>query len=289
MIKYDTKSWSGVIFSYKGTSLRTILPRLTFIVYWALALEAYSLYVTKLPKIEPLGHNLLGMALGLLLVFRNNSSYDRYWEGRKAWGAIINACRNMSRLGAMYTTSGADLAKLISAYVRALKNHLRGEYSEEELAKYMSAEKLAQISKSDNVPVSLGFWLSSWVHEQKIKGLPINHVVVMEAQVSEMLNNQGVCERILNTPIPFCHAAHISQLLFIYLMTLPIVLISVAGWMGVVASGIISFGLMGIESAGVEIEDPFGTDPNDLPLDDFCDTIERDANFFAGMTENIHR
>lgn len=289
MIRYDTKNWVKIIFSFKGTIWRAILPKLTFIVCWCLMIYAYTIFVAKLPKIEPLGHNLLGLAFGLLLVFRNNSSYDRYWEGRKAWGSIINTSRNMARLASAYTNGGDELAKLLSAYAAALKNRLRDEYSEEELSKYLSADQLANIAKAGNVPVAITFYFSKWIQEQKTKGLPINQVVVMEAMVSDIINNQGVCERILNSPIPFCHAAHISQLLFIYLMTLPLVLISVAGGYGVLASVIIAFGLTGIESAGVEIEDPFGTDPNDLPLEEFCAVIERDALFFASMTETINR
>ncbi len=289
MIKYDTKNWSGIIFSYKGTIWKAILPRLTFIIYWCLLIEGYTIFVGKIPKIEPLGHNLMGLAFGLLLVFRNNSSYDRYWEGRKAWGAIVNASRNMARLASAYTTAGDSLAKLLSAYVVALKNRLRNEYSEEELSEYLLPAQLAHLSTAGNVPVSVTFFISSWIQEQKTKGLPINQVVVMEAMVSDMVNNQGVCERILNTPIPFCHAAHISQLLSVYLLTLPLVLVSIAGWYGVFATIIISFGLMGIESAGVEIEDPFGTDPNDLPLEEFCAVVRRDADFFVGMSESIPR
>ena len=87
----------------------------------------------------------------------------------------------------------------------------------------------------------------------------------------------SLCERILNTPVPFAHAIHVKQLLFIYLLSLPLVLIPIVGWVSVLIILVIAFGLLGIEEAGIEIEDPFGHDPNDLPLSNICQVIERDV------------
>jgi putative membrane protein len=96
-------------------------------------------------------------------------------------------------------------------------------------------------------------------------------------QINILLDCQGGCERILKTPIPFVYAAHIKHLLLLYLGTLPIVLVEKLGYSAPIAIAIMTFGLLGIQEAGLEIEDPFGTDPNDLPLDDICSTIARDV------------
>jgi len=290
MIKYETKNWAKTVFSYHGTILSSVFPRLAVIGGLCLLIQLFSLCVFKIPKIEALGHSLLGVALGLLLVFRNNSSYDRYWEGRKAWGGIVNASRNLARLASAYTGAGKTFSNLITAYVIALKFHLRKETPENELKKFLDEQKLAHVLKQNNVPLAVAFYLSSQINTiLKSKELTINQIVVMEGMVSELLNHQGVCERILNTPIPFCHASHISQLLCFYLFSLPFVLIPTGGWIGMLASLIISFGLLGIEAAGVEIEDPFGTDPNDLPLDDICRTVENNVGFLSDMAagENL--
>jgi putative membrane protein len=289
MIKYETKNWSKTVFSYHGTILSAVFPRLAVIGGLCLLLQLFSLYVFKIPKIEALAHSLLGVALGLLLVFRNNSSYDRYWEGRKAWGGIVNASRNLARLVSAYTGAGKTFSNLITAYVIALKYHLRKENSENELKKFIDGQQLAYMLKQNNVPLAIAFYMSCQINAMlKSKEVTINQIVVMEGMVSELLNHQGVCERILNTPIPFCHASHISQLLCFYLFSLPFVLIPTGGWIGMAASLIIAFGLLGIEAAGVEIEDPFGTDPNDLPIEDLCRTVENNTAFLADM-QGIHR
>jgi putative membrane protein len=110
---------------------------------------------------------------------------------------------------------------------------------------------------------------------------------VLEQQVVSLTDCQGGCERILQTPVPFVHAAHIKHLLLLDLGTLPIVLVDKMGYAAPVAVGIMAFGLLGIQEAGLEIEDPFGEDPNDLPLEDICGVIARDAAALAGRPEEL--
>ncbi len=107
----------------------------------------------------------------------------------------------------------------------------------------------------------------------------------LESHVSAMTECLGNCERIRQTPMPFIYAVHGRHLLLLYLGTLPLVLVPVMGWVAPVGVGLIAFGLLGIEAAGLEIEDPFGNDPNDLPLDDFCAEIARDAAAVAEPRE----
>src|SRR5262245_33841419 len=130
MINYDPKAWVKVTLSYAGTVIPRIVARVGFLA--GLTLLLYLIYelVGREEKIwtpfkSSLGHTLVGVALGLLVVFRNNCSYDRYWEGRKLWGAIINTSRNLLRGAAAYVGECKDLANLVGAYVLALKQHLR--------------------------------------------------------------------------------------------------------------------------------------------------------------------
>ncbi|HJZ57253.1 MAG TPA: bestrophin family ion channel [Gemmataceae bacterium] len=285
MIAYDPKSWLKVTFAFRGT----IIPRVAARVGVLAGLTAAVLVLRELiPNAElwkpfkPLGHTLIGVALGLLIVFRNNCSYDRYWEGRKLWGGIVNASRNLVREAAAFAGDASGLVGLVTAYPLALKQHLRGLKDFEEIRPLVSTAVFEHASAAANPPSVLAYYMSAWVREQVSRG-KIDTVTAqaMEGHIRTFLDNQGGCERILRTPIPFAYAVHIKQLLMIYLITLPVILVGELGWVAIPAVAAIGFGLLGIEEAGVEIEDPFGDDPNDLPLEAMCSTIGRDAQALA--------
>jgi len=107
--------------------------------------------------------------------------------------------------------------------------------------------------------------------------------VHLDERVRELVDLQGGCERILKTPIPFAYAVHIKHFLVLYLLSMPFVLVGKMGWYAVPVTMVISFALSGVEEAGVEIEDPFGYDPNDLPLESICAAVERDAARLAEL------
>jgi len=160
----------------------------------------------------------------------------------------------------------------------ALKLHLRRQTDFVELERLAPADVLAQSSVHANVPSALAYFLSVWIQERRTEGkLEPEQARTLETYVAQLLDCQGGCERIRLTPIPFVYAVHIKQFLMIYLVTLPFVVIPMMGWLAVPLVVVTTFGLYGIEEASVEIEDPFGTDPNDLPLDALCATIERDV------------
>lgn len=280
MIAYDNKDWLKITFAWKGTSLSRIWPRIIFFSALPAILFALDLLGLKIPRVGPLGHSVIGIALGLLLVFRNSSSYERYWEGRKSWGSIVNGSRNIIRLGAACAGPGdvRELADLVTAYSLALRNRLRGEEPPENLGRLLRPEYRDSVISAGNVPLAISYQMSRWIKgqtaEEKLNAQQGNH---LEGLVSQLMDNQGACERILRTPIPFCHASHIKLLLFLYLATLPLVIDPNMLLQSTPIIGMISFGLIGIEEAGVEIEDPFGDDPNDLPVDDICDVIRKDG------------
>ncbi len=235
-----------------------------------------------LKHFNALPHTLIGVALGLLIVFRNNCSYDRYWEGRKLWGSIVNSARNLVREAAAFTGDATGLAGLVAAYPLAVKQHLRGNKDLEEIRPLVPPAVFEHVSAAGNPPSVLAYYMTAWVRDQMTAG-KIDSITaqMLEGHVRAFLDYQGGCERILKTPIPFAYAVHIKQLLMLYLVTLPLVLVSVIGWIAIPAVAVIAFGLLGIEEAGVEIEDPFGDDPNDLPLEAISATIGRDVQSLA--------
>jgi putative membrane protein len=288
MITYETKQWTGTLLALKGTVLpRVYLKALGIgaIGVAAMLLKHYELVNLKL---DPTPHNLIGVALGMLLVFRNNASYDRFWEGRKCWGAIVNTSRNLARTAAGFTGQVEDLAAMVSAYVLALKQHLRSEDDLGELEPLIPAELFAAAKATKNPPLTIANAITHWIASRVKSGrLSSDMGRTLDGYVGEIMNNQGACERILRTPMPFGYVVHIRQLLTIYLLSLPWVLVDKLGWWCIPTAALIAFGLIGIEEIGVEIEDPFGTDPNDLPVEAMCATVKRDTEATAAQEASL--
>jgi putative membrane protein len=293
MVSYDPKAWFRVTMSYQGTVIPRVIGRVLILAgitvgWWLLSVVLASVNepIAKFIVIDPLGHTLIGVAVGLLIVFRNSSSYDRYWEGRKQWGSIVNTSRNLARGAAVFAGPAEDLANLIAAYALALKQHLRSLEDLEEIKELIPEPLFQRASASANPPSMIAEAMSAWIHQRLNEGrIDTITARTLEGYVATFLDCQGACERILRTPIPFAYAVHIKQLLMLYLVTLPLVIVPKMNWAAVFVVAAISFGMLGIEEAGVEIEDPFGDDPNDLPIEAICATIQRDTMALAKGAE----
>lgn len=281
MVNYDPKSWFAQVVTWEGTVLPAVIGRVLFIALLAvLVCGFYWLdrhYIGwGVPSLNQLGHMLIGIAVGLMVVFRTNASYDRFWEGRKMWGNIVNTTRNLARSAAAFAPPAEDLGQMIVAYPRCLTRHLRGERELPEVESLLPPPLFLAVRQAVNPPSQLALAMSWWIADRLREGRLSPEIARhLESQVAGLLDAQGACERILKTPIPFVYAVHIKHLLLIYLASLPFVLIPLVGWLTPLVVAAIAFGLLGIEEAGVEIEDPFGTDPNDLPLESICETIEK--------------
>lgn len=278
------RSWLGVALRVKGSVLPAVLPR--SIVCGLVAAAIVLLAQQNIKLFVPLKDNLIpSIVLGLLLVFRTNTAYDRYWEGRKALGTIMVSIRNLSRQIWVHTTEKEPLDRekkrivlsLLAAIPYVTKHHLRSEPMGAEVQKLLSEARWQQIQQSQqtsNVPLEVIFWISDYLETEYRSGhLNVNQLVAMTGMLDAIVGAVGSCERILKTPIPLAYAIHLKQLLLIYCLFLPFQTVKDLGWMAVPVVTIVSFTLLGIEEIGVEIENPFGTDSNDLPLDGICETI----------------
>jgi putative membrane protein len=181
-------------------------------------------------------------------------------------------------MGAVLAPPANDLARGVSAYVVAVREHLAGRRDPEAVRDYLSPEEVADAYAANNPPSVLARRLSEWVASRERDGrLNGFQAARMESLVGTLVDAQGGCEKIRNTPITFNYAALIKQMLLIYLFTLPFVLVPRMGAFAPAAMAVLSFGLFGIEEAGVEVEDPFGDDPNDLPLVTITENIAKDV------------
>lgn len=277
--------WYRPVLQLKGSVLLEVLPRV-------LIAGGFGCLVSFLHSSQPTldVHNLgdltnnvaCNLVLGLLLVFRTNTAYDRFWEGRKAWGTIVVSIRNLARAIKLTLNSENPVdqelnqaaLKLLSAFAIATKLHLRQQPITNELDPFLSSDYLTPLKQAPNPPLQLVLWLGDYcqqsVHHQRIDTTQHS---VMNQLLNEMIAGLTSCERILKTPIPPVYAIFLKRLILLYCLCLPFGLVDqLQGWTGLVVATI-SFVLFGVEAIGSEIENPFGTDPNDLPVDEICTTI----------------
>lgn len=275
--------WFRAALMLKGSVIPAILNR----VIWC-GLFGFLISVAYYFKL-PVSHQVLGavipsIVLGLLLVFRTNTAYERFWEGRKLWGSLVNNTRNLARLiwVAVAEIEPEDRDKkivalrLIVAFAVATKLHLRGESVNSELEDLMSPDRYFKLKTMNNPPLEIAFWIGDYLQEEtKRETLNLYQLPTLQGLINNLVDNLGGCERILKTPIPLAYAIHLKQLLLLYCLLLPFQLVDELGWWTGAAISLVSFTLFGIEAIGIEIENPFGYDANDLPLDAICKTMLR--------------
>ena len=284
MIEYDKHDWTAHLYDVEGSMVREIIGRVSLCVLWAaIVVGLHHLTPLKMGGSSTV-HSLVGLALGLLLVFRTNASYDRFWEGRRQWGAIINESRNLARGTRAYLAPAApDLAEPIllwtAAFASAALTGLRQVAPDLGPSRArLPARDVEAALAAPHVPLDIAVRISARLAEARARGVLSDILLsLLDANVRRLIDALGACERIKNTPLPFVYVVHIRRSLILYCFTLPFALVSLYGWWSILVALLISYMFFGIEEIGVEIENPFGHDINDLPLEQFCRTIERDV------------
>lgn len=295
MVNYNPRVWFDLIFhSYSKQVLKTLLPALLFMGLFTLAV----CYVF-LEHIEPnhfpsstTVHSLLGIVLGLFLVFRTNSAYDRWWEGRRLWGGLVNSTRNFAlKLNAVLPAGDKSsrqwYAQMISNFAFASKEHLRhGVNMEEmEISDSTFSQQLKMSSHKPNfIAAALYCKTEELFRSNVITGY---HLMNLDKELKDFIDLIGGCERIKKTPIPYSYTMYIKKFIFIYIITLPFGFISTLGYFTIPTVLLVSFILLSVELIAEEIEDPFGRDINDLPTDDLCETIKANVGEILSAPSSV--
>ena len=278
MVKYNPKVWLTIIFhSYSRQIMRTLRPALVFITLFSLLVCIVILDVFRLHEQEFKStitiHQLLGIVLGLFLVFRINSSYDRWWEGRKLWGSMVNNVRNLAiKFNTYLAPTDREnrewFAKMISNVPASLRDHLRGKNRPDDLESPDSEfQKTAESFR--HLPNLVCLSLYGRIEKIKIEGKLSEHQLwLLDRELKEFADIIGACERIKNTPIPYSYAMFIKKFIFIFLITLPFGLVTTLLYVTIPVVVLVTFVLLSVELIAEEIEDPFGKDVNDLPTDE---------------------
>jgi putative membrane protein len=279
MIDYNAHDWRSHLFDIKGSMVRQIFYRVLSSGIWAFTV----LYLYKFQgwqiAVSDKAHLLVGTALGLLLVFRTNASYDRFWEGRKMWGSIINETRNLGRSISVYLAVSPELVKRgigwAIAFPYATMYYLRANKGLGSSIDLLPPDEVRTALESNQLPLAVSRRLSEVFAEARKRGLISDYLqMTLDQNAQLLIDYMGACERIHRTPLPFAYVVHLRRALILFCYTLPFALLETFGWLMPVVTLVVTYIFLGIEEIGVEIEDPFGYDDNDLPLERFCQTIE---------------
>lgn len=291
----DKLQWYKSAVQLQGSVIPAVLPRAIFCGVIGVIVSAmhYQGLAVSLPF---LGSFIPNIVLGLMLVFRTNTAYERYWEGRKIWGIVTNTTRNLARQIWVSVEEkepedrGGKIAtlRLLVAFAIATKLHLRSEPISQQLEGLIHPEQYHKLKGMNNPPLEVAFWISDYLQYQYERNcLNIYQLTALQTLINELVDCLGGCERILKTPIPLAYAIHLKQLLLIYCISLPWQMVENFGWFTGLVVVIISFTLLGIEEIGVEIENPFGYDTNDLPLDTICANMRRNIEDLISLAPSV--
>lgn len=289
MIIRERKNWWKMLFIWQGSVLPKIMPRLFILAVFSVVIYIYhgSLFSYKV-TLNPTSFTLVGLALAIFLGFCNTTAYDRFWEGRKLWGALVNDSRSFVRQVMSYTGAKAseqELAvKLTIAHAWALNHELRNTDAMPELRRLLPEQYATALESAKYKPVMLLKHLGDWLNQAQNDG-KIDSITKMgmDQNLDKLSDIIGGCERIANTPIPFPYHVLLHRTVYIYCFLLPFGLIDTIGWMTPIMVTFIGYTFMALDAIVDEIAEPFGLESNDLALNSICRTIEHSLLETAGL------
>jgi len=287
MISYDSRDWFRALALHRSDTFRKLLPLMGLVglLTWVIGyVETEHLRLSKADYVSnlPMMHSLLGFAISMLLVFRTNTAYDRWWEARKLWGQLVNVSRNTAiKLNAMLPADAeherAQFVTLLARFAKELRLHLLSEKTRLALDDSPHSE-LQGLDRSKHVPAQLAAMMHGRAHRAYRAGmLSGEQLIGLTPDLAAFMDICGACERIKNTPIPYSYSTFIKKFIVIYTLTLPFGFVFSLGYIAVPVVVFVFYVLASLEIIAEEIEDPFGLDANDLPLDRLATMIGANA------------
>ncbi|KAI8910895.1 Bestrophin, RFP-TM, chloride channel-domain-containing protein [Gorgonomyces haynaldii] len=292
------------MFAIKSSVIPTVIWEVVIYTLWA---ALWTVLVKEFPEkftfitIDSLIITILGVVMSLILAFRTNTAYDRYWEARRLWASLFTHSRNLGRaIWVQVDAEGIEERKqkkgainLVVAFAVACKHYLRFEFGRDyedlhnlliHLPEYKPQSRHASLT---NLPLELANYISGYISMVRKKSrADAPCVSSMIGAVNGLMDCLSSFERIRDSPIPKAYNIHLKQTLFLYLITLPFQVVGKLGWATIPVVLIASFTLTGILAIAGEIENPFGYDDNDLKLEQFCEILR--SEFSILMSQDLH-
>ena len=281
MIPYNPKIWIKYIFSFhRSDSFRALIPYVILISIYSgiiayLEIEYFELDENSHVRNLSVIHSTLGFVISLLLAYRINSAYDRWWEGRKLWGALVNNSRNLAIKLSVILKEEKDLSyfrKLIPSYASMLNKHLKDEETSMLLFDDVDLVINHHKHRPNQIAKMMFQKINSLYEAHKISG---DQLIILNAEIQSFTDICGACERIKNTPIPYSYSTFIKKFIFLFILTLPFAYVFTLGYYVIPVISFIFYVLASIEIISEEIEEPFGNDPNDLPIEKISQNIKK--------------
>ncbi|GAB3870426.1 bestrophin family ion channel [Hymenobacter segetis] len=290
MIVYKSTDWWEALRHLRSSGIiRLLLKRVLFVGLYATAVTALVIRFERMNvAVDKEFFSFLGILLSLLLAFRTNTAYDRFYEGRRLWGQLTNNCRNLA--GLLHARLPADdyatrtyLARLLSNFPIALDGHLRNGVRFEKLEP-VEPGFIDHLQTVRHVPSRLAAMLQEFYEQLLREGIILpTHLITIQRHHEALLDVAGGCERIKNTPIPFSYSYFIKGFISVFILTMPFNLLDTYEWLTVPITMFGAYALLGVEMIGDEIEDPFGKDSNDLPLTQMSNRIRANVHEILGV------
>jgi ion channel-forming bestrophin family protein len=287
----------------KGRQLTRMLvyvgrPLLILLLYDLAVVAAYKVMRWEWIAMPHIPLSLFGSAIGIIVAFRNQSAYARWWEARTLWGALVNNSRSWARqvTTVMMPLSDAEVPDLKDmerrlvyhqiAYIHSLRQHLRGLDPRERLSPLLDEQELKELWDAKNVPLAIQQQMGSLLREcQTRKWIDRVHWLALDTSLDDLMDAQGGAERIKNTPMPKQYDYFPQLFVQIYCMLLPLALVTSMGWLTPLGSTLVGFIFLALDKIGRDLEDPFENTIYDVPLTSITTTIEVNLRQMLGETE----
>ncbi|HEY9207661.1 MAG TPA: bestrophin family ion channel [Acidovorax sp.] len=300
MIVRDRPSGLRLFLALRGSVLHRIRWTLLLNILLAtlVTLVHGNLFTLKV-TLTAIPFTLIGLPLAIFLGFRNTTAYDRYWEARKLWGELVLRTRNLARqcLSLLDLPEPPDPARRDDdvrvrmlhraiAFVHALRLQLRGQRDDALLQRWTTAQEFERVrtaaNPADALMLGMGRDLGDCVRQRRIDPCLAAEI---DQTLSALTAAAASCERIRHTPIPFSYALLLHRTAYLYCFLLPFGLVDTTGFMTPFVVAIVAYTFFGLDALGDEIEEPFGLETNDLPLDTLCRAIEINLREALGETD----
>lgn len=278
MISYNPKNWFGLIFKFhKSDTFRQLALMMLVLGVFSGMVAYIEIEVLQMRfKTTTIMHSLLGVVIGLLMVFRTNTAYERWWEGRKLWGNLLNNSRNVAiKINAFIPAEDESTRRktveLISNFATALQHHLTYRIGQQNIHTLEAEPAHAP----NQIASDLYVLMNRLYQVGKIDGYQL---MALNNELQALTDITGACERIKKTPIPYSYSLFIKKFIFMYIMTMPFCFVSDFGYWIILITVFVFYVLVSLELIAEEIEDPFGNDANDLPMTSIAENINKSCH-----------
>lgn len=281
--QYEYPNFMDCALAIRGSVTPRVWKKVLAASAYATCISLLSIYIPSLSlPISPFEY--AGVIMSLILVFRLNAGYDRWWEARKLWGTVVNCSRNLAIIitNCIVSSSTDEINNslgLVAAMPYMMKNTLRGVAATDEVKHLLSEDIYAQLQQWQHKPNFISSKLAELLWCQQEKG-QLNQFSFLKAEElrETILDCQGACERILKTPMPFVMAIKSRRFILLFLLILPIALVNYSVYINPMIMTLVAYALFSLDQIGVELQNPFSVENlSHLPLNDICKTIENNV------------